>query len=283
MSFAAFGWAQEVPGIPAAVRLLLIALAEGANDCGVCWPACARLRAKANCADPRELRRRLAKLRDAGLLERHNHFRSDGSQTSSTYRVVLPHVEPCASCLDVLAGRSGRETLKAAHPARGKPLPPREGIQFPRGEGSGIPPLKPLEEAPEKDEQTSSRVKPSKVQVPGFAEFYEAYPKHQAKGEAERAWGQMKPPLDEVLAAIRWQRETGCLQERQYTPLPASWLRAKRWLDEKASTNGDAPPPVDPLARFQPGMLDDPENPDLTRMQRERLLAARDVILARRA
>lgn len=69
-----------------------------------------------------------------------------------------------------------------------------------------------------------------------FDEFWKMYPRKAAKGDARKAWKQtegIRPPLDEVLKAIRaqcnteqWRREFG-----QFIPYPASWLRAERWDD----------------------------------------------------
>ena len=66
----------------------------------------------------------------------------------------------------------------------------------------------------------------------GFAEFYAAYPRKQAKGNAERAWLKAvrlaEPGV--IVAAIRACRFTCAAQ---YIPLPASWLNAKRWEDQQ--------------------------------------------------
>lgn len=71
-----------------------------------------------------------------------------------------------------------------------------------------------------------------------FKEFWEAYPKKKSKGQAERAWKQIKPDqalLETMLGSIGvakrsldWQKEGG-----QYIPHPATWLRAKGWEDGK--------------------------------------------------
>jgi hypothetical protein len=67
-----------------------------------------------------------------------------------------------------------------------------------------------------------------------FDQFWAAYPKKKAKGDAEKAWRQMHPPLQGVQEALQrartdpeWVKEGG-----QYIPHPATWLRAKGWLDE---------------------------------------------------
>lgn len=71
----------------------------------------------------------------------------------------------------------------------------------------------------------------------GFASFYEFYPRHQKRDEAEKAWRKLNPDLElqrALMAALArhrlqdaWLRNNG-----QFIPLPASWLNARRWEDE---------------------------------------------------
>lgn len=67
-----------------------------------------------------------------------------------------------------------------------------------------------------------------------FDAFWKAYPKKQGKGYAEKAWREMKPPLDQVLEALdkqkrsaEWKKDNG-----QYIPYPAKWLKGKYWENE---------------------------------------------------
>lgn len=70
-----------------------------------------------------------------------------------------------------------------------------------------------------------------------FGIFYQAYPKHEAKQDALKAWNALKPDenlLALMLAAInKAKKSEGWLKDNgKYIPLPASWLRGKRWEDE---------------------------------------------------
>lgn len=70
-----------------------------------------------------------------------------------------------------------------------------------------------------------------------FDKFWEAYPKKKSKGDAEKAFKALKiddPTLSVILEVIEkakaseeWSKDGG-----QYIPYPATWLRAKGWLDE---------------------------------------------------
>jgi len=82
----------------------------------------------------------------------------------------------------------------------------------------------------------------------GFESFWAAYPRKVAKGEAGKAWESIKPDEATTVAmalALSWQklqpdwtRDLG-----KFIPYPATWLRAKRWLDEQ-------PPKAKPMGEW---------------------------------
>jgi hypothetical protein len=68
----------------------------------------------------------------------------------------------------------------------------------------------------------------------GFDEFWDAYPRKQAKKDARKAWqttAKGRPELPELLSVLEKHK-----QSRQWRdsviPLPATWLRGERWGDE---------------------------------------------------
>lgn len=71
----------------------------------------------------------------------------------------------------------------------------------------------------------------------GFEEWWKVYPRKDAKDDARKAWGQVLKigymPEDIIAGtkayAILW-KERGT--DREYIPLPASFLRKSRWKDE---------------------------------------------------
>ena len=87
-------------------------------------------------------------------------------------------------------------------------------------------------------EESRERVETEHASPVGFAEFWIAYPRKVAKGDAEKAWKKNKPPVDECLSAIAsaklsadWIKDGG-----QFIPHPATWLNGKRWEDGAATT-----------------------------------------------
>ena len=85
------------------------------------------------------------------------------------------------------------------------------------------------------------------VQLERFERWYVEYPKKVSRGEAEKAWRALDPSdalTEEMIEAAdiqkswkQWRKDGG-----QFIPNPASWIRAKGWLDQE--------PEVDRMARM---------------------------------
>jgi hypothetical protein len=75
--------------------------------------------------------------------------------------------------------------------------------------------------------------------APEFKDFWEAYPLHKAKQEAERAWGRLSvSDRKAALAALPSYRES-CQRTGVAYKYPQGWLNGRRWEDEYE----DAPAP----------------------------------------
>jgi len=91
-----------------------------------------------------------------------------------------------------------------------------------------------------------------------FEAFYKAYPRHQKKPDAKRAWGKLAPDLalyrkmaaalDRFKASRQW-----CKDQGQYIPLPASWLNGRCWEDDPGPMYKPSPPPPVPPEDEQRG------------------------------
>lgn len=78
-----------------------------------------------------------------------------------------------------------------------------------------------------------------------FEEFWKAYPRKVAKGEARRVWARLRPStyLENIHATLKlqcrseqWRRDSG-----RFIPYPATWLNAAGWEStgiDKARLNG---------------------------------------------
>jgi hypothetical protein len=126
--------------------------------------------------------------------------------------------------------------------------------------------------SPEKGPQTPKKLTPSQrppspptgahgsktirlVKPSDFDRWYDAYPLHLSRGAAEKAFPKAlaEADLETLIAGAESYAERKRGVERQFVAYPATWLRAKGWLDEPEK------PPTDDASRFQPqGIPEDP-------------------------
>ena len=68
-----------------------------------------------------------------------------------------------------------------------------------------------------------------------FDLFWESYPKKLNKADAIKAWKSVKADLQTILDALQWQKDLPDWKKEsgQFVPYPASYLRGRRWEDEK--------------------------------------------------
>lgn len=92
---------------------------------------------------------------------------------------------------------------------------------------------------PTKKLSPASRAAEQKVVDESFVSFWKAYPRKDAKDDAAKAWRQVKGEqhVDAILADVtRRVDDPQQWTERQFIPMPATYLRKKRWTDEWTST-----------------------------------------------
>ena len=87
MSIKAMNWAWE-QRLPPNSKLILMALADAADEVGQCWPR-VRLIAEKCCTSERTVQRVLKELETAGFLHIQRNYRKDGSQSSNVYSLSL--------------------------------------------------------------------------------------------------------------------------------------------------------------------------------------------------
>ena len=107
-----------------APKIVLLALADIADDRGVCYPSIAHIARKA-CLSERAVQRRLAALKQLGLLSAQPRFRKDGSPTSNLYSLNIS--------MSVNGVRGGAE-LTPPPVAASQDVPD----QPPPGDGAGV-------------------------------------------------------------------------------------------------------------------------------------------------
>lgn len=84
---------------------------------------------------------------------------------------------------------------------------------------------------PETEKETKTETK-SHEYSDDFLQFYSAYPSKTGKGDAFKSWKKERPPLNDVLQALSWQRNTQKWKDG-YVPNPATYLNQRRWEDDR--------------------------------------------------
>ena len=91
-----------------------------------------------------------------------------------------------------------------------------------------------------------------------FNAFWRVYPKKQNKPDAFKAWIQTKlvrPSIDKIVQSVvdhktydrQWNRDNG-----DYVPMPATFIRGERWLDEYEKVEHVNRTPVQPAIEYTP-------------------------------
>lgn len=200
------------------------------------------------------LRAALAELEAAGYLTRTRENAAGGKFVFVYVFREAPHpVEPCAA-------QPCTEKPHTVEPSTAAPCtvnPPllitecyekrrKEEIPLlsPTGEGGGLEktalPVTTLggTQAPPAPQKAGASARQKKQVLTGaFDRFWVAYPRHQGKEAARKAWEKLNPDaalLEIMLSALerqrasdQWRRDGG-----QFIPYPATWLNGRRWEDE---------------------------------------------------
>lgn len=88
MSVSVSNWAWGLQCVQGTTKLVLMALADSADDSGACWPRVDTIAHKAT-ASRATVKRALKKLEEIGLLRRKERLREDGSQASNVYHLAV--------------------------------------------------------------------------------------------------------------------------------------------------------------------------------------------------
>lgn len=149
-------------------------------------------------------------------------MRKHREQQNESHKVLVSH------CDTHVTERDKKVTLEKEKDIDLELYPPKS----PQGESA---------ESSESETETAAGARTlvghSKTLIASFEDFWDTYPRKQSKNAAEKAWIKIASSSDmlllisEALEAAKksdqWQRENG-----RYIPMPAKWLREKRWLDK---------------------------------------------------
>lgn len=225
MSVQAMAWVWAHSRSEPTDRLVLLAIADCANDAGAeAYPSLATLTTKTGLHE-RSIQRSLNRLVGIGELTVQPR---GGPHGCNRYRVTMA------------PGRqSPRQTVT---PAESR-LTPGTAPPHPRHSAVSTPGTAPPE--PSFNHQGTIK-EPSVVPRDRFGEFWATYPRKAAKDAAKRAWTKAlkRADPDRIIAgSSRYRDDPG--RDPQFTKYPATWLNDGCWDDEplpRGSPNGRASP-----------------------------------------
>ena len=208
--------AMKQTGIKPAAKIVLYWLADHHNgETGRCFPSLKTL--ERECEMNRSaIVRHLSALEDAGLIEREQRKRDNGSQTSTAYRLhLVPVAERNTPCCET------------QQPPVAKRDPHNLGIL-----NLGIEPVL---------EANASKSVIAKTDD-DFAEFWERYPRKVAKPNAKKAYDKARKSHDhdQIMFGLSQHLPGLVAKDTQFIPHAATWLNGERFNDEPDNNTSPA-------------------------------------------
>lgn len=210
-------------------RLVLLAIADCANDDALAWPNVKTLAGKCRLSE-RETQYCLRKLEELGELKITARKKENGGWQSSLYEILVQNLHP-PSAISAPPSRKDCTTLV-------QPIAPESSIE--PSENHQIHSPYPLNgnakpNLPQPTRSARRRFAPVPVPSEEFLNFWDEYPRKQAMKPAWAAWQKIKQPapVTEILEAVKLQkRKLWKHCEIHHIPLAATWINAERWDDE---------------------------------------------------
>lgn len=210
MSVEAIAWAFSVQNLTSSMKLVLIALADNADQDFKCWPAVETI-SKKTCLSERAVHSNLVKLVDCGLLKKEQRFNKNG-QTSNMYYLQ-------------------RGVNEMHTPPAPNAVTPLHEVHTPPARGADEPSI-------------NHQLEPSNKYTDSFEEFWTNYP-NQRKGSKQKTF---KAYLKAIERDSPMNILAGCMSyaisdevERGFAKGAEAWLNDDRWLNNynmKGYTNG---------------------------------------------
>lgn len=219
--------------------LVLFTLMGRADADGKCWPSLALIAKEARCSSKNTVKAALAKLRARGLVTWEERRSESGDQASHLYQVNVVIPGGTFGPVDNPPGGGSTIDLPGSTIDRGVGQPLTGG-------GSTIDPevntikktqLKIVHEPSKPVDNSGGPGAPQRAAQPGFNQFWDTYPRKEARRAAEREWQQATrhtPPAVIIAGAQQYAAATQGTQTK-YVKTAAAWLRDQRWEDQPAA------------------------------------------------
>jgi len=230
VSVQAISLAFALRGLSASEKLVLLALANYADDQMKCWPKQETL-AKDTELSARTIWAALGALEAVGAISRVKRKRSDGTRASD---VITLH----------FAGELSRTPVANSAKTNRNPCENQsQSLPNPLAPVATLTTFEPSIEEPSKEPDARGR---SDFPRDAFAIWYGGYPNKVGKDAAHRAFDAVRKARRATFAELIQGRDRYIRTkppDRQWCN-PATWLNQGRWLDEPADAT-DAAPPAD--------------------------------------
>jgi DNA-binding transcriptional ArsR family regulator len=236
-------WNLEDDRLKSGPAFTLTYLADLADHEHSCYPGVPAIAKKVRLAKS-TVQEHLNTLQELGLITKERRNRPNGSRTSNRYYLqittdttAVTAGEPAA--LSPETGGASEATTKVRIPVT---LSPDSGdsksgirgaILYPSDDPSGDP-----------SDHTLELVAIEAAPEPTFEDFWKAYPRHEGRAAAARAFtkaAQLVPAAQLVAAATAYRDHPDRNRNAKYLPHASTWLNGQRWDDELATDTPDEP------------------------------------------
>lgn len=211
MSFQAMSWAVRQYCPTPTSKLILILLANYADEHNSCFPSRDKIAELSNC-DERTVRRSLKQLQESGFLRIESRYRQDGGQTSNRYFLTMDNMSEqrsLISCQEESSETGGWTNLQ----------------------GEGVTQMTP--NTIRKD--TSKNKSNGRTGYPAeFENWWLIYPRRDgSKAKAFESWQRViqsgSVSLEELVDATSMYARSRHGQDSRFTPHATTWLNQRRF------------------------------------------------------
>ena len=235
-------WVWEHSMATRDARLVLVKLADIANDDGYCWPSVGLL-AKQTLLAEKTVRKALQKLNEIGELQT---ILRPG--TSSRYRISINPNAPLQKGNNPSPGR-GTPPGRVVLPSEGGTPLPWEGETPLPSQGRGT-----INEPSMNHQETINGLESFSVEA-DFERFWKEYPRRVAKDAALQKFvsavrGGTSAEII-ISAAARFAADPNLPREKNFIPHPTTWLNQKRWNDDALPARSRGTNVVDLIAQLE--------------------------------
>jgi DNA-binding transcriptional ArsR family regulator len=212
MSFQAMSWAVNQSCPTPTSKLILLLLANYADEHSSCFPSRETLAKLSNC-DERTVRRALKQLTEAGLVTIEPRYRETGIQTSNRYFLNL-------------------EQSGEAQPSLGGQICTPRVTNLQGGGGQICTPNLSLDTKDINNNAPKDKKSKRKGYCDEFEDWWRAYPRRDgSKAKAYESWSKVISRIDAATLleqTIMYARSRHG-QDSRFTPHATTWLNQDRW------------------------------------------------------